>query len=181
MTLEEAIRTRRTPPLFEPGPAPEAEMLEALDLARWAPNHRKTEPWRFYLVGPETAERLAQLNADIVREAQGEGAAENKLAFWRAMPGWLVVTAARSDDPVREKEEYAAAVCAVQNAMLYLWSRGIGMKWSTGPATRHPKFYEILGIDRDAEDVVGLFWYGKPGKVGEGRRKPLEEVLRRLA
>ena len=32
--------------------------MELLELARWAPNHHLTEPWRFRVLGPETFDRL---------------------------------------------------------------------------------------------------------------------------
>ena len=52
MELEEAIRSRRTHKAFAPQPVPRGELDELLALARWAPNHRLTNPWRFRVVGP---------------------------------------------------------------------------------------------------------------------------------
>jgi nitroreductase len=173
------IRSRRTVHLFEPEPVPEAVVLRALDLARWAPNHRLTEPWRFVLLGPETARAVADLNAALVAEQRGAEAGEAKRARWRAIPGWLVVTCRRSEDPVREREDYAACCCAVQNLQLYLWSEGVGVKWTTGPVTRTARFYDLLGLDAGRERVVGLLWYGLPAAVPEVSRRPLDEVLAR--
>src|SRR5258706_8754349 len=51
------IRGRRSVDLYEPDPVPNAVILEAIDVARWAPNHRLTQPWRFYLIGPATRRR----------------------------------------------------------------------------------------------------------------------------
>ncbi len=180
VVVAEVIRTRRTIHTFLPEPPPEAIIHRALEQARWAPNHKLTEPWRFYLVGPETAEALARLNAEIVTERKGEQAGRNKLARWRTMPGWLVITCRRSSDPLREREDYAACCCAAQNLMLALWSEGVGTKWSTGPATRDPRFQEIMGIDPEEEMVVGLFWYGYPAEQPEKPRRSVDEVLRRL-
>ena len=47
------IRERRTINLFEAEPVGQQPLLDAIELARWAPNHRLTEPWRFYLLGPQ--------------------------------------------------------------------------------------------------------------------------------
>lgn len=178
--VAQLIRSRRTVHLFEPGPVPEAVVLRALDLARWAPNHRLTEPWRFVLLGPETARAIADLNAELVTEQQGPSAAEAKRARWRAIPGWLVVTCRRSEDPVREREDYAACACAIQNLQLYLWSEGVGVKWTTGPVTRTVRFYELLGLDPNEERIVGMLWYGVPAAVPATQRRPLGEVLVRL-
>jgi nitroreductase len=155
-------------------------MLAALDLARWAPNHRLTEPWRFYLLGPETAEAIAVLNAEVVAAQRGPEAGHKKLERWRSMPGWLVVTAQVGATPLITQENYAACCCAVQNIQLYLWSEGIGMKWGTGAVTRHPQFYERLGIDTTKEQLVGLFWYGYPAEVPQAQRKPVEIFVQEL-
>lgn len=171
------IRSRRTIHLFEPKPVPDEVVLRALDLARWAPNHRLTEPWRFVLLGPETARAVADLNAELVAAERGAAAGAAKRARWRAIPGWLVVTCRRSDDPVREREDYAACACAVQNLQLYLWSEGIGTKWTTGAITRTARFYELLGLDAERETVVAMLWYGTPAVVPEVARRPLDEVL----
>ena len=53
MELEEAIRTRRTHKVFGPEPVDRDTLLELFDLARWAPNHHLTNPWRFRVVGPQ--------------------------------------------------------------------------------------------------------------------------------
>lgn len=171
------ICSRRTIHQFEPESPPRAVIRRALDLARWAPNHRLTEPWRFYLLGPETADAVARLNAEIVAEARGAAAGENKLKRWRSMPGWLVVTARRSDDLIRDREDYAATCCAVQNLQLYLWSQGIGVKWTTGAVTRDARFFDLVGIDAAAERLVGMLWYGYPADIPETPRTSLSDVL----
>ncbi len=178
--VTELIRSRRTIHLFAPEPPPEDVILCGLDLARWAPNHRLTEPWRFLLLGPETAAAVVALNAEVVTEAQGTAAGEAKRVRWAAVPGWLVVTCRTSDDPVRAREDYAACCCAVHNFQLYLWSAGLGVKWTTGAVTRTPQFYDLLGLDAERETVVGLLWYGVPAVVPETQRKPLDAVLTRL-
>jgi nitroreductase len=93
----------------------------------------------------------------------------------------LVLTGARSDDALLERENYAACCCAAQNLMLYLWGRGIGVKWTTGGVTREPRFYELLGIDPAKESVVGLFWYGVPRAIPAQKRRSVEEITTQLA
>ena len=179
-TVAALLRSRRTIHLFEPDLPPRAKLLDALDLARWAPNHRLTEPWRFYLLGRTTAEAVAHLNAEIVAEKRGPKAAQAKLARWLSIPGWLVVTARIDEDPLVTQENYAACCCAVQNMQLYLWSEGIGMKWGTGKVTCHPRFFDLLGIDSAREKIVGLFWYGYPAAVPQSQRKPVVDLIAEL-
>lgn len=173
--MAEAIRSRRTINLFEPEPVGTAVLRDAIEIARWAPNHRLTEPWRFYLLGPKTAEQMAELAGRIDTAAKGERAGEARRQRMLAIPGNFVVTSPLRDDELLEREDYAACCCAVQNLMLYLWQRGVGVKWTTGAITRDQGFYELLGIDSSAERIVGLFWYGTPKIVPTQKRKAPEE------
>ncbi|MDZ7735556.1 MAG: nitroreductase family protein [Gammaproteobacteria bacterium] len=151
-----------------------------MQAARWAPNHHHNEPWHFYLPGPETREAICQLNAEQLAAAKGEAAGQKKLERWRGMPGWLIVTSERAEDPVRDRENYAACCCLVQNLALYLWEHGVGLKWSTGEVVRDPHFFELLGADPAAEQVVGLFWYGYPEDVPRMSRRPATDSLTEL-
>jgi nitroreductase len=179
--IEQLIAARRTIHQFKPQPIPpREEILRAIDLARWAPNHRLTEPWRFHLIGPETAQAICRLKAELVRAQQSEAVARSKLERWRAMPGWLAVTCVKSADPVREREDYAACCCAIQNLYLLLWQRGIGLKWNTGRLVRDPRFYELLKVRPDEATVVGLFWYGYAADVPLAKRRPVEEDVQEL-
>lgn len=174
--LDRVLRERRTVHEFLPDPPPRELVEEALELSRWAPNHKHTNPWRWYRLGRRTIEKVCGLNARTVRESRGEEAGRKKLDRWLRLPSWYVLTApVKLDDPLRHQEDYAACCCAAQNFMLALWARGLGAKWSTGPVTRNPEFYELLGIDAEAEHVVGLFWVGYPKEVMEPRREELGE------
>jgi len=180
-SVAQIIRNRRTIHDFRAGETPPVETIEAaIDHAVWAPNHHLSQPWRFRLLGPETRERICLLQADLVRAKGGEQAAAHRLARWRAVPGWLLLTCSRSADPVREREDFAACCCAAQNLMLFLWEKGIGVKWTTGEVTRQPRFFEIVGIDPAAESPVGLFWYGYAQVVPEVDRAPGTAKLTRL-
>ena len=149
--LTAVLRGRRSIDLFAPDVVDSNTVRAAVEVARWAPNHRLTEPWRFYLL------RAATLRSVM-----------------------FVLTSALSEDPLLERENYAACCCAAQNLMLYLWGKGIGVKWTTGAITRQPQFSELLGIDSAKESVVGLFWYGVPKVIPTQRRRPVEEIVKEL-
>ena len=173
----EALRSRRSINLFEPEPVATARLLEAIEVARWAPNHRLTEPWRFYLLGEQTADAVAHYAADFEAASKGERVGAARLARLKAIPGNFVLTSQRGDDKLTERENYAACCCAVQNLMLYLWQCGIGVKWTTGPVTREPGFYELLGIDPESELALGFFWYGLPKVVPTQKRRDVSEIV----
>jgi nitroreductase len=166
------LRSRRTINFFKPEPVSGDLLREAVEVARWAPNHRLTEPWHFYLLGEETTRSIIRLIVELKtrgRDDNARGAVRDRL---EAIPTWFVQTCRLSPGlPVQEQEDYAACACAVQNLMLYLWQAGIGVKWTTGEATREQRFYDILGIDRTREKVTGLFWCGYPADVPEARKR----------
>ena len=60
MHVDEAIRSRVSVRGYEDAPVPEDTILELLELAVLAPNHRMTEPLRFRIMGEE-AKRFASL------------------------------------------------------------------------------------------------------------------------
>ncbi|MCK5668373.1 MAG: nitroreductase [Gammaproteobacteria bacterium] len=178
--LIELISGRRTIHQFKEGLRPIEKLLEAIDLARWAPNHHLTEPWHFYLLGDETVNTVIELNTNITREEMGDDSANAKERRWRKMPGWFVVTCDKSDDPIRNREDYAACCCAVQNLMLMLWNEDVGVKWSTGKIIRDSRFYDLLWINPELETVVGLFWYGYAEDIPNMTRKPRVQIITEL-
>ena len=178
--VAELIRGRRTINLYLQTPVPRELVREAIDTAVWAPNHHVTEPWHFYLLGKQSIERCLDLCYDLVCASKGEEKARFKRDSWAEKPGWLVVTCERSDDALREREDYAACSAAVQNFMLYLWKLGIGSKWTTGPITRDDRFGDIVGFDPAQAFVVGLIWFGYPKLTPEQSRRPLDDVFTAL-
>jgi nitroreductase len=175
--LAELIRSRRSINLFQPGPVDTELLLEAIELARWAPNHRLSEPWRFYVLGPETADAAARCAADFEAETKGARVGEARLQRLKAIPGNFVVTSRRSADELLDREDYAACCCAVQNLMLYLWQCAVGVKWTTGAITREQRFYDVLGIDSAAERIVGFFWYGRPQVTPQQKRRDVADIV----
>lgn len=168
----------------------EETLQSAVRSAIYAPNHKRTEPWRFHLLGPEAIRKVCDLNASLVTEKKGAKAGQAKLERWLEMPGWLVVTCATTpkesagtmEDPAGiEREDYAAVCCAVQNLCLSLHNAGMGTKWTTGPVNFDKKFGDIVGFDDEEEYVVGTIWFGTPLKTPEPppKKKSLKDVLRR--
>lgn len=171
------LRGRRTIDLYAPEPVSTQVLREAIEVARWAPNHRLTEPWRFYLIGPTARAAIIALAAELDTAKKGERAGAARRARLEAIPGFFALTSRHSEDPLVEREDYAACCCAAQNLMLYLWARGVGVKWTTGGVTRHPRFYELLGAEPNVELVVGFFWYGVPRVVPTQQRRPVAEIV----
>lgn len=188
MKLQQALLSRRTIYRYEPKEVPQPILHQAFEAARWAPCHKHTHPWRFYELGSQTREKLLPLTTSLAEE-KAKGLSEEQRAKGiqkaigkiRDAPVLVAVTSAKSlDDPFREKEDYAATVCAMHNWSLSLWAQGVGVQWSTGKITRHEKTYEILGIDLAQEEIIGFFKAGYPAQTPSPAKKPLEEVYFQL-
>jgi nitroreductase len=70
--IAERIRSRRTTNLFLKQKVSKQLLHDAIELARWAPNHHLTEPWHFYLLGDEKKAACADLIRTIVTENKTE-------------------------------------------------------------------------------------------------------------
>lgn len=174
--LAERIRARRTINLFLKQPVSRKLILDAIEVARWAPNHHVTEPWHFYVLGPQTIARGVELTRAIVTEAKGPKKGDFKADAAAERPGWLVVTCRKSADELLQQEDYASCCCAIQNLMLYLSEAGLATKWATGAMNRDPRFFELLGINPDEAFVVGLIFYGYPKITPEQKRRDVEDI-----
>ncbi len=175
--LAERIRSRRTTNLFLKQKVSKQLVLDAIELARWAPNHHLTEPWHFYLLGDAMKAASVELTRTIVTERKNAKIGEHKAKTAAAVPGWLLVTCKKTDDELTQREDYASCCCAVQNLLLYLSEAGVASKWSTGPITRDQRFFDLLGIDSAKEFVVSMIWYGYPKILPTQSRKDVGEIV----
>ena len=175
--LAERIRSRRTTMLYLKQPVDRKLILDAIEVARWAPNHLLTEPWHFYVLGDKTIQRCVELTRTVVTEIKDAKMGDFKAESAAAIPGWMVVTCDKSDDERLQREDYASCACAIQNLMLYLSEAGVATKWATGPITRDNRFYDLLGADPDKVFVVGIVWYGYPKITPTQSRKEVSQIV----
>jgi len=163
--LEEAIRTRRTHKVYGPEPVPRETLEELLELARWAPNHNLTNPWRFRVVGPESLALLKQA-------AGSEAAAKLDRA-----PTLIVASQVRSDDAAQDEEDSCAVAVAIAYVLLAAHARGLAGYWRTPGVLRTPEGRAAAAVP-DAERVLGLIHLGPPrqDKQPPERLSPSEYV-----
>lgn len=164
MDVQTAIRTRRTHKAFGSEPLDRGEVESLLELARWAPNHHLTAPWRFRVVGPRALERL--------KEAAGpEGAA--KLA--RA-PTLIVASCLLSGDPVQDEEDLHATAVASYIVLLAAHARGLAGYWRTPELLRTDAGRAAVGLPPE-ERFVALLHLGAPRQEkAPPERPPVERT-----
>jgi nitroreductase len=166
LELADLIRTRRTHKAYHPEPVDRETLDELLDLARWAPNHNLTCPWRFRVLGPRALERL--------KAAAGP---ESGPKLDRA-PTLVVASAIQcGTDPILDEEDLLSAACGVYIVLLAAHDRGLGGYWRTPAVLRTPEGRAACGIP-DGEHVLGLIHLGRVrnGDKAPPERAPLDEL-----
>lgn len=175
--LEETIRSRRSVKEFLPQPVPRELIERLLEAAVWAPNHRLTEPWRFYVLTGAALGRLGEIARQVMitlgpkdggdPAIQARKAAEAG-ATWANLPCVVFITRRADANPEVDQENYGAACCAVQNLMLAAHAAGLATSWSSGAVAAAPALHDFVGADAD-ERMVGLIRIGFPATNGAGR------------
>jgi len=152
MELEHAIHTRRTHKVFAPEPVAPEVLQELLELARWAPNHNLTNPWRFRVLGPRTLARLK-----VLAEELSPGSA-SKLD--RA-PTLVVASVLRTGDDAQQADDLLATAVAAYLVLLAAHGRGLASYWRSVPLLDSTAGRQALALD-PAERPIGLLHLGWP-------------------
>ena len=169
MSLHELAAARRTHKVFGPEPVPRETLLDLLTVARFAPTHHLTQPWRFRVLGPHA---LAALKA-----VAGEKEAQK---LDRA-PTLVLATAVLTGDVVADEEDVCAVAAAIQLVLLAATERGIATYWRTPPVLRTKPGRESLGIP-DGERFLGLLHFGSAERDPAAReRAPVESYVEFLS
>jgi nitroreductase len=160
LEILELISQRRNIKKFKVDPIDQNLIKKWLQAATMAPNHRMTQPWEVYLIGPETR---AELN--------------HKTNFGNA-PIVMVVLSKHGKTEVETEENALATACFIQNFNLAAWAEGVGTFWSS--ISISAKNREILGVPNDY-DVIGTLGVGIPDEIPEPKpREPIENKIKLL-
>jgi nitroreductase len=152
VNVEDAVRTRRTHKAYGPEPVDRETLDELFALARWAPNHHLTNPWRFRVLGPGALARL---------KAVAEGAKRGSGRKLDRAPTLVVVSAAQTGDPVQDREDVLATGVAAYIVLLAAHARGLAGYWRTLMVLEEPAGRAAVGLPED-EAVIGLIHLGTP-------------------
>jgi nitroreductase len=169
MRASEAIRGRRSIKRFADRSVTRAEIETILDAAVLAPNHRLTNPWRFYVLGPEAraAYGLALGNRKakkLTDPAAGQAIRDAISAEHRALPAMIAVAVVNTDDAEQREEDYAAAFMAIQNIALAAMELGLGTAMKTGAVMSDPAARAAAGVAEN-ERIVAVVNVGVPAEV----------------
>jgi nitroreductase len=176
MRASEAIRGRRSIKRFADRPVSRDEIETILDAAVLAPNHHLTNPWRFYVLGPEAraayglalGNRKAKKLAD---PAAAQAIRDTVSAEHRALPAMIAVAVVTTDNAEQREEDYAATMMAVQNLALAAMELGLGTAMKTGAVMSDPAARAAVGLP-DAERIVVVVNVGAPAEVPPAKARP---------
>jgi nitroreductase len=181
MDLLDVIRARRSIKAFLSRPVPREELERLLEVAVHAPNHRMTQPWRFYVLGPRArrayGEAVGGRKARKVEDPDAAEALVSKLAAsHEALPAMLAVSMILDEDPRVREEDYAATFMAIQNLCLLAYADGLGTHIKTGGVMDDPRAREAVGVAED-ERIVATIELGVPADVPDPKvRRPAKDL-----
>jgi nitroreductase len=176
-SVADLIHSRRTHMLVEPDRDVPVDIVHELcNLAVWAPNHKKTWPWRFALFTGAGRARLGDaFVADMVDADFGDDAKRAKtLTKYLRTPAILVSGSSAHENPMLQAENRDAVAAGVQNLLLGATAIGLATFWSTPPLPRAPRVLELCGFEADVT-LTGVIYIGWPrDSVPTPERPPVE-------
>lgn len=176
------IQNRRSifPVSYMDKPIAKELIMELLECAQQAPNHKLTEPWRFIIFREDGLAKLAKELQDQYRKATPEEAFMEKK--YRSIEdkvhrsGAVIAICLHESGKIPKWEEVAAVAAAVQNLSLAASANGIGSYWSS-PATLD-QMGPFLNLQPN-ESCIGLLYLGYHNEAPrKGNRTGLEGKVR---
>jgi nitroreductase len=169
VTISDVIAGRRSIKRFTSRVVTREEVERLLSAATLAPNHKLTQPWRFYVLGPEARHayglalgaRKAKKIDDPEKAAQMRQTVADE---HRALPAMLVVALVDNDSAELREEDYAAAMMAIQNLSLVAVEMGLGTHIKTGAVMADPASRAAVGV-KDNERIIAVVNIGEPADV----------------
>ena len=147
--LARLIRRRRTSMVVDRERAVPRALVERLcELAQWAPNHKRTWPWRFAVVEGDGRARLGHVIAEAM---EGRGDPPEKVIKARTKytrtPSVLVVASAEGDSELRTAENRDAVAAGVQNVLLGATAAGLASYWGSCPKGANDVVAALCGFE----------------------------------
>ncbi|PZR39924.1 MAG: nitroreductase [Azospira oryzae] len=157
---------------------------QMLENANWAPTHKFTEPWRFFVFTGDGIKKLVEFQAQCYKEvttAKGTFKEDRYNGMLTIPTSSHIIAIAMKRDPNKglpEVEEVGAVFCAFQNMQLTATAYGVGCYLSTGGVTFFEEAKPFFNLGSD-DKLLGFMHIGVPkGAAPAGRRKPIEEKVK---
>ena len=181
MPISDVIHARRTIKRFTDRAVTREELERLLESATMAPNHRLTQPWRFYVLGPEARYAYGLALGDrkarkLTDPAAAQALRETVAREHGALPAMIAVAVVEQADAETREEDYAATMMGVQNLSLEAHEMGLGASIRTGAIMADPAARAAAGA-REGERIVAVVNVGQPADVPPAKpRQPASAV-----
>ena len=173
-------RSRRTSLLIDrERPVNSAIIDELCALAAWAPNHKKTWPWKFAEFTDAGRARLGEtMAADMVDAEFGDDTKREKTRtkYMRA-PSILVVGCEPHTNEMLHQENRDAVAAAIQNVLLGATALGLASFWSTPALTYPPQVLQLCGFEQE-DRGIGVLYLGWPVGECSAPERPVLSIAR---
>ncbi|ATH94772.1 NAD(P)H nitroreductase [Bacillus glycinifermentans] len=184
-SIRKAIRNRRTVRKFKSDPVSKEVVLELLEDAVYAPNHKLTEPWRFVYVGTESGKQKHADNLDKALQEIKPDRSEEQIKKFRdhimSVPAFLFVILKEDENERVRNDDFAAVSCLIQNLQLLAWEKGIGMVWKSGQVLYNRTLQQLMGLDSN-ERFAAILQLGYPAEIPKVQtRTPAKRLLTELS
>lgn len=162
--LKNIIETRRStfPKSYSTEEIEEDVLTEILNSATFAPNHKRTKPWRLKVFRDDEKTQLGEKLAEIYKQTTNpQSFLEKKygdISDKVSKSNVIITICVNFSGLLPEWEEIAATAMAVQNMYLTATAHEIGCYWSTPGMINH--LNEFLNLDEN-QKCIGLFYLGK--------------------
>ena len=179
VSVYQALYQRRMVWRYQDEAVPKDALERMLEAAVWAPNHRLTEPWRFFVVDVASPIRqeLGSQAYEVSMDRRGDtDRAEATRKSILDAPALIYVFCVPGANDEVTQENYAAVCCAAHNISLAGVAEGLAVTWETGGATRHPKLKETLGAEEDWT-LATMLSVGVPAESPASFRTPVTNFV----
>ena len=157
-------------------PIPSDVIRELCELAQWAPNHKRTWPWRFAIAEGPARARLGNAVADAM-QANGdppEKVDKTRTKYLRT-PATIVVGSAAGDSPQRSGENRDAVAAGIEIMLLAATAHGLASYWSSCPKGANDTVADICGFEPGTH-ITGLIYLGWATSSIEPPSRPAPEI-----
>lgn len=181
MNVFDAIAARRSVRKFTDRTPTQGELEQLMQAAVLAPNHRLTNPWRFYVLGPDAraAYGLALGNRKAKKatdEAHADTIRRNTSDEHRAQPCMLLVAMVLNENAEIREEDYASTMMATQNICLAATAIGLGTHIRSGAIMDDPAARAAGGVP-EGERIIAVLTVGEPMETPDAKpRRAVADV-----
>jgi nitroreductase len=175
--IDDIIRARRTSMLVDKErPVPNELIEELCELASWAPNHKRTWPWRFTAITGPAQLRFGDTVAEAMATFGDEPAKVDKARTkYARTPAVVVVGSTAGDSELRAAENRDATAAAIQNFMLAATARGLATYWGSCPKGANDPVAQFCGFEPDTT-VVCIMYLGWATSTVEAPERPQPSI-----